>query len=207
MDKKKYEEIIFNSWDVQKVSQLLMEKVPFEDLTFKQTDILLETILRNEFILFKRIITRGFDVKNSKFNYLIPILIDYNEEKKKYVDLLFEYIPAEYVNKKSIITGDNALSIVARQQDQEIILRISQLGGDWNDANIDNQTALHFLLKNHTNISEKLIEELQKKELDLEKRDNFGVNAIDIINKCLLNSIWLTENNQKLLKAIKYENR
>lgn len=208
MSEKKYENLIVHSWDIQKVSKLLMEKIPFEELTFDKTDILLETILRNEFILFKRIITRGFDVKNSKFNYLAPILINYNEDKKKYVDLLLDYvIPEEYVNRKYGITKENALSIVAQQKNQNIILRISQLGGDWNATNTLNQTPLHFLLRNNDNLSDELIEELQTKTLDLEKEDDFGINAIDIIKNFLLVPNWLSESNQKLLKAIKYENR
>ena len=31
---KKYETLIVHSWDILKVSQLLMEKVPFEELIF-----------------------------------------------------------------------------------------------------------------------------------------------------------------------------
>ena len=46
MSLKKYEALIVQSWDIQKESQLLMEKVPFEELIFDKTDILLETILR-----------------------------------------------------------------------------------------------------------------------------------------------------------------
>lgn len=207
MSEKKYETLIVNSWDIQKVSQLLMEKIPFEELTFDKTDILLETILRNEYILFKRIITRGFDVNKSKFNYLTPILINYNEDKKKYIDLLLKYVPPEYVNRKGGITKENALSIVAQQQNQEVILRISKLGGDWNDSNTLNQTPLHFLLRNNNHISDELIEELKSKTLDLNKKDDFGINAIDIIKNCLLVPSWLSESNQRLLKAIKYENR
>jgi ankyrin repeat protein len=208
MEQKKYENLIVHSWDIQKVSQLLMEKVPFEELIFDKTDILLETILRNEFILYKRILSRGFDINKSKFNYLLPILINYNEDKKKYIDLLFQYVdPKEYVNKKGGITKENALSVVTQQKYQDVILRISKLGADWNDGNILNQTPLHFLLRYNNEFSSELIEELSTKELNLDKKDDFGINAKDIIKNCLLVPAWLTENNKKLLKAIKYEDR
>lgn len=208
MSLKKYETLIVNSWDIQKVSQLLMDKVPFEELIFDKTDILLESILRNEFILFKRLITRGFEVNKSKFNYLIPILHNYTSEKIKYLDILFQYVKVkEYINKKGGINKENALSLVAQQQDQGIILHLSKLGGDWNSLNHLNQTPLHFLLRNHIVFSEELIEELSTKQLDLKIQDDFGINAIEIIENCLLVPTWLTESNKKLLKAIKYENR
>lgn len=208
MSVKKYETLIVNSWDIQKVSQLLMDKIPFEELTFDKTDILLESILRNEFILFKRLLTRGFDVNSSKFNYLTPILHNYNNEKKKYLDLLFQYVDVEkYINKKGGINKENALSLVTQQQNQEIILYFSVLGGDWNSLNLLNQTPLHFLLRNHVTFSNELIEELESKNIDLIIQDDFGINAIDIIENCLLVNSWLTENNKKLLKAIKYEYR
>lgn len=208
MSVKKYETLIVNSWDIQKVSQLLMDKIPFEELTFDKTDILLESILRNEFILFKRLLTRGFDVNSSKFNYLTPILHNYNNEKKKYLDLLFQYVDVEkYINKKGGINKENALSLVTQQQNQEIILYFSVLGGDWNGLNVLNQTPLHFLLRNHVTFSNELIEELKSKNIDLITQDDFGINAIDIIENCLLVNSWLTENNKKLLKAIKYEYR
>lgn len=208
MSLKKYETLIVNSWDIQKVSQLLMDGVPFEELTFDKTDILLESILRNEFILFKRLITRGFEVNKSKFNYLIPILHNYTNEKIKYLDILFQYVKAkEYINKKGGIHKENALSLVAQQQNQNIILHLSKLGGDWNSLNQLNQTPLHFLLRNNMNYDEELIDELSKQDLDLKTPDDFGINAIDIIKNCLLVPTWLTENNKKLLKAIKYENR
>lgn len=208
MSVKKYETLIVNSWDIQKVSQLLMDKIPFEELTFDKTDILLESILRNEFILFKRLLTRGFNVNSGKFNYLTPILHNYNNEKKKYLDLLFQYVDVEkYINKKGGINKENALSLVTQQQNQEIILYFSVLGGDWNSLNLLNQTPLHFLLRNHVTFSNELIEELESKNIDLIIQDDFGINAIDIIENCLLVNSWLTENNKKLLKAIKYEDR
>lgn len=208
MSLKKYEALIVQSWDIQKVSQLLMEKVNFEELIFDKTDILLEIILRNEFIMFKRILTRGFPLKNSKFNYLIPILNNYIDEKKKYVDLLWQYVnPKDYINKKGGLNKENSLSIVAQQKNQKIIIELSKLGGDWNSSNNLNQTPLHFLLRNNLLLSEDLIEELKGKEFDLEKSDDFGINAKNIIESFLLVPDWITNENEKLLKAIGYENR
>ena len=57
-DKNNYENLIVHFWDILKVSNLLMDNVPFEQLTFDKTDILLESILRNEYILFKRILKK-----------------------------------------------------------------------------------------------------------------------------------------------------
>lgn len=204
---KKYETLIVHSWDILKVSQLLMEKVPFEELIFDKTDILLETILRNEFILCKRIMSRGFPVKNGKFNYLIPILNNYTVEKKRYVDLLFHYVePKEYINRKGGINKENSLSIVAQQQNQSIIVDLSKLGGDWNSTNNLNQTPFHFLLRNQKSFSDELLEEIKTKNIDIDKKDDFGISCKDILNNFLLVPEWLSENNEKLLKAIKYEN-
>lgn len=208
MSLKKYEALIVQSWDIQKVSQLLMEKVPFEELIFDKTDILLETILRNEFILFKRILTRGFPVKNSKFNYLIPILYNYTNEKKKYIELLWQYVePKEYINRKGGMNKENSLSVVAQQKNQQIIIELSKLGGDWNSSNSLNQTPLYFLLRNHLSLSEELLEEFKGKKFDLKKSDDFGITPNDIIENFLLVDSWLTDENKKLLKVIGYENR
>lgn len=207
MSLKKYEALIVQSWDIQKVSQLLMEKVPFEELIFDKTDILLEAVLRNEFILFKRILTRGFPIKKSNFNYLIPILYNYIEDKKKYLDILFQYVePKEYINKQGGLNKETALSIVAQQQNQGMIILLSKLGGDWNAVNSLKQTPFHFLLRNHMHFSIELLEELRNNTINLEKEDDFGINAIDIIDNLVLVPEWAKEN-QQLLKVIGYENR
>lgn len=207
MSLKKYEALIVQSWDIQKVSQLLMEKVPFEELIFDKTDILLEAVLRNEFILFKRILTRGFPIKKSNFNYLIPILYNYIEDKKKYLDILFQYVePKEYINKQGGLNKETALSIVAQQQNQGMIILLSKLGGDWNAVNSLQQTPFHFLLRNHMHFSIELLEELRNNTINLEKEDDFGINAIDIIDNLVLVPEWAKEN-QQLLKVIGYENR
>lgn len=205
MSLKKYEILIVNSWDIQKVSQLIMDKVPFEDLIFDKTDILLEAILRNEFILFKRILTRGFPIKKSKFNHLVPILNNYNDNKKKYVDLLLEYVsPEEYINRKSGLPKENALSIVTQQQNQNIIIQLSKIGGDWNATNNLNQTPFQFLLRNNFLMSKELVEEIKNKHIDIDKKDDFDITARDIINNLLLLKEWKTEENQNLLKVIGY---
>lgn len=208
MSTKQYETLIVNSWDILKVSQLLMEKVPFEELIFDKTDILLETILRNEFILSKRILSRGFPVKNGKFNYLIPILNNYTEDKKKYVNLLFNYVePKEYINRKGGINKENSLSVVTQQQNQDIIIELSKLGGDWHATNNLNQTPFHFLLRNHIFFSNELINEIKDKNIDINKADDFGITCKDIIDNFLLVPEWLNDENEQLLKVIKYENR
>lgn len=207
-DKNNYENLIVHFWDILKVSNLLMDNVPFEQLTFDKTDILLESILRNEYILFKRILKKGFKINDSKFNYLMPLLNNYEDYKIKYINLLFEYVdPKEYINKKGSINKENSLSIVCQQKNQNIILKLSELGGDWNSQNILGQTPFHFLLRNHIEISDELLESLKNKNIDLKLEDTFGINAEKILKSFLLTSEWKTEQNLKLLKVIKYEDR
>ena len=207
MGSKNYAPLIMYSWDIFKVSQLLAKKVPFEDLIFDRTDILLELLLRNEFILVERLLGRGFPIKESKFNYLTPILDSYTDEKSKYIDLLFKYLdPKEAINKKIVVTEGNSLSLVAKQKNQSIISRLSKLGGDWNAPNKLQQTSVHFLLRNQDSYSDELLEELKTKDLDLDKEDKFNISPRDIIKSFLLVEGWGKEN-QKLLEAIKYENR
>lgn len=208
MKLNQYEQIIVHFWDIQKVSKLIMDKVPFEHLIFDKTDVLLETILRSEFILSKRILERGFPVNHNKFNYLIPILDSYTEENRKYLDLLFEYVdPKSYINRKSFVTQENGLSIVCKQANQDIIVELSKLGGDWNSTNNLNQTPLYYILRNHTVFSSDLIKEIEKTNIDIDKKDNFGINIKDILDNFLLIPGWLNDNNMQLIKAIKYENR
>lgn len=207
-NKNNYENLIVHFWDILKVSNLLVENVPFEQLSFDKTDILLETILRNEFILFKRILKKGFKVNESKFNYLIPVLNNYEDYKKKYVDFLFEYVdPETYINKKGSINKENSLSVVCQQNNQDIILYLAKFGGDWNSQNILGQTPFHFLLRNHFELSDEIIDILKEKHIDLKIEDVFGINAEKILNSFLLTDEWKTEQNLKLLKAIKYEDR
>jgi hypothetical protein len=207
-NKNNYENLIVHFWDILKVSNLLMNNIPFEQLSFDKTDILLESILRNEYILFKRILKKGFNVNESKFNYLIPILNNYEDYKIKYVDCLFEYVnPQEYINRKGSINKENSLSVVCQQKNQNIILYLSDLGGDWNSQNNLGQTPFHFLIRNHFEISDELLLSLENKKIDLEIKDIFDINAKKILNSFLLTEEWKTDKNLKLLKAIKYEDR
>lgn len=207
-NKNNYENLIVHFWDILEVSSLLRNNVPFEQLSFDKTDILLESILRNEYILFKKILNKGFNINASKFNYLIPILNNYEDYKIKYINCLFEHVDSkDYINKKGSINKENSLSVVCQQNNQSIILYLSELGGDWNSQNNLGQTPFHFLIRNHFEISDELITSLENKNIDLKIEDVFGINAEKILKSFLLTKEWKTEQNLKLLKAIKYENR
>ena len=208
MNDNLYENSIVHFWDIEKVNKFLLQDVPFENLIFEKTDVLLESILRNEYILFKRILNKGFPVEKSKFNYLIPILTHYDDYKKRYVDIFFKYTnPENYINKKGGLFLETSLSIIAQQTNKNMIIEISNLGGDWNITNNIGQTPLHFLIRYNFELNDLLLQELESKKIDINIEDKFGISVKKIIDSFLLDNNWLTNQNIKLLEVLKYEHR
>lgn len=189
-------------WDAAKVNTMMNNGVSFEQLTIaNKTDVLLETIVRKNIILFKKVLRKGFPVLNGPFLYLHHAI---RANELNFVKLLLESVTDQklLLDRLDRATGNNSLHIACNNPvSQDIILYLSQQGADWNAQNAYGQTPLHGLLRNYPLIDRNLIDEIVSGKAKLTIKDNLGISSKDILRSLALDEDWSNEeNNQYLLK-------
>jgi ankyrin repeat protein len=190
-------------WDAAKVNTMINHGVSFEQLYIpNKTDVLLETIVRKNIILFKKVLKKGFPILEREFLYLHHAI---KTNDIMYVELLLSYAEnKKLLGKTDPYSKNNCLHIACNNSiSQEIILLLSKNGANWNAQNIYGQTSFHALLRYYPVLNPELLENIMQQNIKFNLKDNLGISCKDIIKSLSLDEDWITEeNNQYLLSKI-----
>ena len=175
-------------WNLFEINKVLDMGMSAEKLVIKnKTDILLEAILRKSRLIFLRILKSLYNFNCNDFLYLHHAV---RAKDIFFVERLLKKMSLEEINKTDLITKNNALHIATEENLQDIIVLLSKYGVAWNKGNYLKQTPLHLLLRNCAYLEQKLLNELQTKEINIKIKDVMGISAKDIIKSFSHDSHW-----------------
>lgn len=185
-------------WNLFEINKALDMGVSAEKLVIKnQRDILLEAIIRKSKLLFIKILKNNFDFNCNGFLYLHHAI---RGEKFFYIEELIEKMTNEELNKKDLMSQNNALHVACEANLQDVIVLLSKNNVDWNSKNKLKQTPLHILLRKSFYIEDDVLKEILDKKFSIEVKDIMGISCKDIIKSLSLDSEWKNiKENQTLL--------
>jgi hypothetical protein len=192
-------------WDVSKINTMINNGVALNLFHIpKRTDILLETIVRANLIMFKKVLAKGFSVEQGEFLYLHHA-VRTNDWLFCQGIILNVVAKKEYVNRIDKISGNNVLHVgLNKKVRQKLIRGLSLNGVAWSTQNSSGNTPLHILFQNYQIIDTRLTDNLaEKMDLPLDVKNNIGVTPRDILKMHAKNIEWISEeNNQYLLHKL-----
>ena len=180
MEKKEKSEILK---DFALMTQMLNDGVPISYFhIIGKTDLLLETIVSKNFIVFKNVLERGFDVKNGEFLYLHHAV---RTLQTKFVKEILKKVGTDkgYVNRIENATGNNVLHVALQMMaDLDMIMLLSQFNIDWNLKNNNEETPLCLLCKSdYYKIGRKEIKEIINRGGNFDIKNGNGKSALDCV--------------------------
>lgn len=187
--------------DMPTIMNLLNEGAPLSQFHIPgKTDILLETIVNKNIVMFNNLLERGFDIESGEFLYLHHAI---RTKELRYVKEIINRISNLcYLNKIDPVSGDNALHVATKLMvDNTIILELSTHGVEWNIQNDVGQTPLHHLLRNYIILDKVIVDELINKKANFDCKDKMGISPNDILYSFSLNNEWKQDNSSKYLLA------
>lgn len=192
-------------WDVSKINTMINDGVALNLFHIpKRTDILLETIVRTNLIMFKKVLAKGFAVEQGEFLYLHHA-VRTNDWLFCQGIILNVVNKKEYLNRIDKISGNNVLHVgLNKKVHQKLIRGLSLNGVAWSTQNSSGNTPLHILFQNYQIIDTRLTDNLAEKiDLPLDVKNNIGVTPRDILKMHAKNIEWINEeNNQYLLHKL-----
>lgn len=202
---KEYIGEVLRVWQVPQLNELLDENILAQDIvTPNNRDILLESILRKNDILFLRIMNMPFDFNKNGFFYLHHALRCVMGDKSDiFVEKLLDNMDKESLCKKDLNNSKKtALHIACELNLQSYALLLSQKGLSWNALTTNNQTPLHLLLRNASYIEPFLIDEINMESVKI--KDDMDISCKDIIKSFSFDSEWSAiKENQEVIKKWK----
>lgn len=189
-------------WDVSRINTMINDGVCLDLFHIpKRTDILLETIVRANLIMFKKVLAKGFPVEQGEFLYLHHAV---RTNDWLFCQGIIKSLTDKkgYVNRIDRISGNNALHVgLNKKVHQKIIRGLSLNGVSWITENSSGNTPLHLLFQNYQIIDRRLTDDLAEKEsLPLDVKNNIGITPRDILKSHARNVEWISEeDNQYIL--------
>lgn len=184
-------------WNLFEINKALDMGVCAEKLVIKnQRDILLEAIIRKSKLLFIKILKNKFDFNCNGFLYLHHAI---RGEKLFYIEELIKKMTDRELNKKDLITQNNALHVACEANLQDVIVLLSKNNVDWNGKNKLKQTPLHILLRKSIYIEEDVLKEILDKKVNIENKDIMGISCKDIIKSLSMDNDWKSIKENKML--------
>lgn len=184
--------------DVAALITLLNGGYEIDELRYKNlNDVLLISIMNKNDILFDRTMESDFNLEKSGFLYLHHAV---RSNKIRFcTELLKKPLCMDAINKVENIGKFNTLHVACHAEIKpEIIIMLSQHGGNWNHKNSDGQTPLHFLLRNVEVISKEIVQEIISKA-DFTINDSIGISPLDIARSYKHDSLWMGEESHQYL--------
>lgn len=190
------EDDIITYWDKAEINNALLENKNFEKFRLRNSDILLESIIRNEYDIFKRILNSKFKLNNNNIIYIISIVKNYKNDYFKYIDELNKYINIKYlINTENNILHTSIVNYAIEKEQDLLINDLSIFGIDWNKK-YNNQSLIVKLLNSNIGFNQNLINDIKNNEID-DKNEILKV----LKNK---SKDWC-ENNKYLLEIFNYD--
>lgn len=192
--------------DLAEITKMINQGIDVNRLSLHlRTDILLETMVRKNFSLFKLVLEKNFNIHKNHFFYL------HHAIRTNDIDFLKKMIEFYKKNKISIKEIDenknNLLHTLCLQKniDKEMVELLMKENIKWEQKNIFGHTPLHVLLRNHQYIEDFLIDILMKKKKVFFMKDLSNINCIDILKSFSQDKQFMSYiNNQKIVHYIQH---